>query len=913
MPVEFLTDEQAESYGAFESEPTRPELERFFFLDDEDRRLIGKRRGDHSRLGFALQVCTVRYIGLFLQDPLLVPWPVVVYLAEQLDIAEPSSVKWYIEREKTAYEHAWEIEQAFGYHSYDDPGWGRKFRTFLYGRAWTHAEGPVALFNHATAWLRRNRVLLPGVHVLARQVSAARTAAEDRLHATVARATRRADPALSPALVGLLAVPAGQRRSELERLRRPPTRSTGTAMARALDRVNEISGFGLGRVNLSRVPVNRLAVLARYGMASKAAALERAPEPRRTAVVTAVMRNLQAQAIDDALDLFALLMATRLISPAKRASERERLASLPNLERASRTVTRASRLLLRLLAEADAAGQSLDPPLVWTMLDDVAPRETIVAAMSMVDKLVPADDGSAEVALRTALAGRYNTVRPFLVLLGESPALAAAQGGKRVLAAVRKLPALTRHKPAKRPLKPHEIDAELVPRTWRPAMFANPALPEGTVDRDAYVVCVLEQLHRALSRRDAYATPSNRWSDPRARLLVGAQWEAVRADVLAGLSLDTPVAEHLGELTAGLDAAWRQMAARMAEAGPDAKVEVLVPPDGGRARLSVNKLGALDEPESLTWLRATTEAMLPRIDLPDLLFEVNSWTGFLEEFTHLSEGTSRMAGLATSLVALLVAEACNIGLTPVTNPHYPQLTRSRLSHVDQNYLRGDTIAAANATLIAAQAHIPLAQCWGGGLLASVDGLRFVVPARTINAAPSPKYFGYKRGITWLNAVNDQVSGIGAMVVPGTPRDSLFILDALLNLDGGVKPEMVATDHASYSDMVFGLFKMLGYRFSPRLRDLSDQRFWRADVPGEAAGDYGPLNVVAQQGRAGQDRDALAGHAAGGRVTDHQPGPRLRSAAHVRPGRPALAAGAGVRRVRADREDDAPARAVRPGG
>jgi len=71
-----------------------------------------------------------------------------------------------------------------------------------------------------------------------------------------------------------------------------------------------------------------------------------------------------------------------------------------------------------------------------------------------------------------------------------------------------------------------------------------------------------------------------------------------------------------------------------------------------------------------------------------------------------------MAGLATSLVALLVAEACNIGLTPVTNPHYPQLTRSRLSHVDQNYLRGDMIAAANATLMAAQAQIPLAQHYG---------------------------------------------------------------------------------------------------------------------------------------------------------------------------------------------------------
>ena len=88
-------------------------------------------------------------------------------------------------------------------------------------------------------------------------------------------------------------------------------------------------------------------------------------------------------------------------------------------------------------------------------------------------------------------------------------------------------------------------------------------------------------------------------------------------------------------------------------------------------------------------------------------------------------------------------------------------------------------------------------------------------------------------------------GIGQMVVPGTPRDSLFILDALLNLDGGVKPEMVATDNASYSDMVFGIFKMLGYRFSPRFKDLDDQRFWRARCPAPSAGGYGPLEAIAR--------------------------------------------------------------------
>jgi len=210
---------------------------------------------------------------------------------------------------------------------------------------------------------------------------------------------------------------------------------------------------------------------------------------------------------------------------------------------------------------------------------------------------------------------------------------------------------------------PADIDTDLVPAAWRPAVYANAALAAGAVDRDAYVVCALEQLFKALNRRDVFASPSQRWSDPRARLLDGPRWEALRHDVLAGLSLQTPVAEHLASLSRGLDAAWRQMAERLDEAGADAKVEVVVPTDGGRPRLSVDKLGALDEPESLTWLRKTTAAMLPPIDLPDLLFEVHAWTGFLHAFTHVSTHTTRMDSLATSLVAVLISESCNVGLT----------------------------------------------------------------------------------------------------------------------------------------------------------------------------------------------------------------------------------------------------------
>jgi len=63
-------------------------------------------------------------------------------------------------------------------------------------------------------------------------------------------------------------------------------------------------------------------------------------------------------------------------------------------------------------------------------------------------------------------------------------------------------------------------------------------------------------------------------------------------------------------------------------------------------------------------LRERAAALLPRVDLPEVLLEVQAWTGFADAFTHLSEGAARADDLATSLCAVLLAEACNIGLRP---------------------------------------------------------------------------------------------------------------------------------------------------------------------------------------------------------------------------------------------------------
>ena len=212
-----------------------------------------------------------------------------------------------------------------------------------------------------------------------------------------------------------------------------------------------------------------------------------------------------------------------------------------------------------------------------------------------------------------------------------------------------------------------------------------------------------------------------------------------------------------------------------------------------------------------------------------------------QAFTAVSGGRSRLEDLPTSIAACLAAHSMNVGYRPIAKKGVPALERSRLSHVFQNYVRPETLAPANAPLVARQAVIDLARAWGGGLVAAVDGMRFVVPVPAAFARPNRKFFGSKRGMTWLNAINDRGMGRGAKVVSGTVRDSLHMVDVIFGLDGGELPAIVVSDNSSYSDLVFGLLELLDISYRPALADLPDQRGWRINPNA----DYGPLDTFAR--------------------------------------------------------------------
>jgi hypothetical protein len=162
-------------------------------------------------------------------------------------------------------------------------------------------------------------------------------------------------------------------------------------------------------------------------------------------------------------------------------------------------------------------------------------------------------------------------------------------------------------------------------------------------------------------------------------------------------------------------------------------------------------------------------------------------------------------------------------------------TYRKLAWASTWYLREDTLKDAVAAMVNFHHALPLSAAWGGGTLSSSDGQRFAVDVKARNARAIPRYFGYGRGVTHYSWTGDQYSQYGTKVIPSTVRDATHVLDGILGNETDLPIGEHTVDTHGFTEIVFALFAALGLRFSPRIRDLSDQLLYRVEGVGSADG------------------------------------------------------------------------------
>jgi Domain of unknown function (DUF4158) len=175
MPIDFLTAAERERLNRFPDPIPDEDLSAFFTLSDTDKLEVGKLRGAHNQLGFALQLCALRYLGFAPDDLHATPRPAVLFVARQLALP-PEALAAYGHRIHTRTTHLQQVQAYLGF----SPALPLDFEAlthWLVDRALEH-DKPTWLLQLACDKLRRERIVRPGVTRLERLVAAAREQAQ---------------------------------------------------------------------------------------------------------------------------------------------------------------------------------------------------------------------------------------------------------------------------------------------------------------------------------------------------------------------------------------------------------------------------------------------------------------------------------------------------------------------------------------------------------------------------------------------------------------------------------------------------------------------------------------------------------------------------------------------------------------
>src|SRR2546422_9874445 len=175
MPIGFLTATERDRLNHFPTPIPDEDLRAFFLLSEDDQHVINHQREAHPRLGFALQLCALRYLGFAPDDLSTTPEDVVLYVARQLDVPA-AAIHADGQRIKTRTTHLQQVQAYLGFRL-ATPLDFYALQTWLVERALEH-DKPTLLLQLACEKLRRDQIVRPGLTRLERLVATARQQAQ---------------------------------------------------------------------------------------------------------------------------------------------------------------------------------------------------------------------------------------------------------------------------------------------------------------------------------------------------------------------------------------------------------------------------------------------------------------------------------------------------------------------------------------------------------------------------------------------------------------------------------------------------------------------------------------------------------------------------------------------------------------
>ncbi|HDR7634706.1 TPA: Tn3 family transposase [Bacillus mycoides] len=789
---ELLTSEERKTYMSIPNELDEWTLGTYFTLSQHDLDVTLRHRRDYNRLGFAVQLCIIRFSGWTLSDMDEIPSTAISYIAKQIKV-DPNEFLMYSKREATKYEHLVEIRKEYGYRTFTSSEY-RQLARIRFDDAMANGN-PTHLIQTAIQILRKWKVILPGMATIERVVWETRKRTEQQIFqhfnsSLTSFQLEKLDRLLLP-------MPDNSGKTYLSWLREIPGQSSPEAFLKVIERLEYIKTLQLN-VATETIHPNRLRQLSKIGARYEPHSFRRFIKEKRYAILVAYLLHLSQDLIDQAFEIHDRQIMT-LQAKGRRAQDE---LQKKNGKSVNEKVIHYARLGEALIK---AREEGLDP---FTTLETIMPWEKFITSIEEAKDL----SRPMNYDYLDLLENRFFYLRkytPTLLKALEFRSTKSTQPLMKALDTIREMNESNKRK------VPEGAPLDFVSNRWQKHIYEE----DGTINRHYYEMAALTELRNHVRSGDISIVGSRQHKDFEDYLVSKKEWDSASTTGATRLAVNLSVDNYLEERKNSLLKRLQLI---------KENIHDLEGVNFANGKLHIHRLEK-DVPEKARPFSASLYRMLPHIKLTNLLMEVSNWTGFDKEFIHTSTGKPPHPEEKPMILAALMGMGTNIGLTKMAEAT-PGITYRQMANVAQWRMDEDALNRAQATLVNFHHKMSLSSFWGDGSTSSSDGMRVQVGVSSLHADANPHY-GSGKGATIYRFTSDQFSSFYTKVINTNARDAVHVIDGLLHHETDLNIEEHFTDTAGYTDSVFGLSHLLGFRFAPRLRDLTDSKLYTLDVMG----------------------------------------------------------------------------------
>jgi hypothetical protein len=397
----------------------KDDLIRHFTLSDSDLSIIRQRRGESNRLGFAIQLCYMRYPGIVIGVNEKPFFPLLKMVAKQLEIDEQY---WdsYGQREQTRRDHISELQVAFGFKLFDNSHYRQLVSTMTETAMGT--DKPIVLAAQLIASLREQAIVLSSINVVERICAEAITRANRRIYKAL---TDNLTDTHRQKLDDLLKIREGSNLTCLVWLRQSPVKPNSLHMLKHIERLKTLQAIELPEGIERSVHQNRLIKIAREGGQMKAGDLTKFEPQRRYATLVALVADATATVIDEIIVLHDSIMG-KLFNTAKKKRDQQ-------LQDSGKAINDKLRLFGQIGQALIKAKQSGGDP--FAAIESILPWSDFASNVTETQNLAQPEDFS----FLHKTGEQYQTLRRYTPVFLEVLKLRAAPAARNVMDAIETL------------------------------------------------------------------------------------------------------------------------------------------------------------------------------------------------------------------------------------------------------------------------------------------------------------------------------------------------------------------------------------------------------------------------------------------------------------------------------------------